>query len=273
MNREDMDYLAGVVRTRSGLVLGEDPTYLIETRLASLARAEELASVEALVGVMRASGRESLLAAAAEALVNGETHFFRDRPVWEALRDTILPALAESRGGEAVRVWSAACATGQEPYSLAMLAAETGLRLDVCASDLSERCLEKARAALYTQFEVQRGLAAARLLRHFDKLDEAWRVKADLRQAVRWRRFNLIDPMAPLGRFDLVLCRNVLNGFSAEVREDALARLSEVLAPGGVLVLGLGEPAPAHMEEAAPSGRGLFRLRRGAAALSARTGT
>jgi chemotaxis protein methyltransferase CheR len=273
MTRDDITFLAEVVRTRSGLVLGPDAAYLIENRLMPVARGEDLASVEALVALMRARMPERLLAGATEALANTETHFFRDRPAWDELRDQVLPALAALRGGEPVRIWSAACATGQEPYSLAMLAAETGLKLDICASDLSDRALEKARAGLYTQFEVQRGLSAARLLRHFDKVEDAWRVRAELRQAVRWRRFNLLDDPRPLGRFDLILCRHVVAGFEPEVRRASLTRLVSLLAPEGVLALGVGESGGPDMIEAASSGRGLFKLADRTRDAAPRTGT
>lgn len=261
-----MAFLAEMVRARSGAVLGPDQAYRVESRLAAVARAEELPSVEALVGLMRAGGRERLLEEATDALANTETHFFRDRQVWEALRGEILPRLAAARAGGPVRVWSAACATGQEPYSLAMLAAELGLKLDICASDLSERALDKARTGLYTQFEVQRGLAAARLLRGFEKVEEAWRVRPELRGAVRWRRFNLLQDPAPLGRFDLILCRYALNGFAPELRKPALARIATGLAPDGALVLGMDESGPPNMTEAAPAGRGLFEFAAGAGA-------
>jgi chemotaxis protein methyltransferase CheR len=178
--------------------------------------------------------------------------------------------LAAARPDGVVRVWSAACSTGQEPYSLAMLAAELSaacpkMSLDICASDLSERCLEKARSGVYTQFEVQRGLPIAYLVHYFDKVEEAWRVKPELRGAVRWRRFNLLDDMLSLGRFDVVLCRNVLGDFDEDTRRRVLASLARRTAPDGCLMLGAGESLPGSGEsladtfEAAPGGRGLFR--------------
>lgn len=268
MTREDMQVLAEIVAARSGLVLPPDQAYLAETRLAGVAHAEQLPGVDALLQALRTSPSEALLNAVTDALANSETVFFRDKPVFELLRDAVLPTLAATRPGGAVRVWSAACATGQEPYSLAMLAAGLpGLKLDLCASDLSERCLEKARAGLYTQFEVQRGLPIVQLLRWFEKTEEAWRVRPELRQTVRWRRFNLLDDMSTLGRFDLILCRNVLMYLAPETRRRTLNRLAGALAPDGVLVLGASEAvceAP-DMFEAGPGGPGLYTLRRNAA--------
>ena len=268
MTRDDMSLLAELVRERSGLVLSPDQGYFAESRLAPVARAEELPSLDALLTRLRDRPTEPLLAVVTDALANSETVFFRDRPVWDTIRDAILPTLAAKTGG-AVRVWSAACATGQEPYSLAMLAAGApGVTLDLCASDLSDRGLEKARAGIYTQFEVQRGLPVAQLLRWFDKVDDAWRVRPELRQAVRWRRFNLLHDMAPLGRFDLILCRNALIYLGPDARRNVLTRLAGALTPDGVLVLGASEgvgEAP-DVFEAAPEGRGLFTLRRSVAA-------
>ena len=275
MTREDMQVLAEIVAARSGLVLPPDQAYLAETRLAAVAHAEQLPGVDALLQALRAAPSEALLSAVTDALANSETVFFRDRLVFDLLRDAILPTLAAARPRGVVRVWSAACSTGQEPYSLAMLAAGLPqLKLDLCASDLSESCLEKARAGRYTQFEVQRGLPIGHLLQWFEKSDEAWRVRPELRQMVRWRRFNLLHDMAPLGRFDLILCRNALMYLAPDARGAVLRRLAGALAPDGVLVLGASEAvcdAP-DMLEAAPGGRGLYTLRRDAGT-AARTGT
>ncbi len=276
MTPSDMEVLAQIVGARSGLVLPPDQAYLAETRLAAVAHAEHLPGVDALLQALRAQPGEALLNAVTDALANNETVFLRDRSVFDLLRDAVLPALAGARPGGAVRVWSAACATGQEPYSLAMLAADLpGMKLDLCASDLSERCLQKAKAGLYTQFEVQRGLPIAQLLRWFEKTEDAWRVRPELRQTVRWRRFNLLHDMAPLRRFDLILCRNVLMYLTPEARRLVLHGLAGRLAPDGVLVLGASESvgdAP-DMFEAAPGGRGLFTLPCKAGAKGPRTGT
>jgi chemotaxis protein methyltransferase CheR len=263
---EDMAFLSEVVRARSGMRLTPDKGYLIDSRLGPLARREELDGVPALIAAMRALPDERLRWAVTDALTANETCFFRDKALFEALKNDVLPALAATRPGGALRVWSAACSTGQEPYSLAMLAAElsaAGIRLDICASDISERCLEKARAGVYTQFEVQRGLPIACLVRWFDKVDETWRVKPELRGAVRWRRFNLLDDMLSLGRFDVVLCRNVLDDFDDETRRRVLRSLARSIPDDGCLMLGLGESLDglSDMFEAAPGGRGLYRRR------------
>ena len=262
---EDMTALSAVVRERSGMILTSDQGYLIDSRLAPLARRERLDGVPALIAALRDPDGERLRWAVTDALLASETCFFREKASFEQLREEVLPALATARPKGALRVWSAACSTGQEPYSLAMLAADLspahpGISVDVCASDISDRCLEKARSGVYTQFEVQRGLPIAHLVRWFDKVEETWRVKPELRGAVRWRRFNLLDDMTGLGRFDVVLCRNVLDGFDDGTRRRVLAGLARNTAPGGCLMLGADERLDGlpDMFEAAPDGRGLF---------------
>lgn len=246
MKPDDMAFLAEVVRTRSGLALAADKRYLVESRLTPVARQEEFESVEALVEALRSHRNEALMWAATEALTTSETSFFRDKAPFEQFRDEVLPALAASRS--VLRVWCAACATGQEPFSLAMLMDEVGhhhpkLKLDLCASDISGRCVHKAQSGLFSRFEVQRGLPIGHLIRYFDEVEEAWRAKPALRQAVRWRTFNLLDDPKPLGRFDVVFCRNVLSDFEPSTRTRVLEQIASVTAPDGYLFLGAEETA------------------------------
>jgi chemotaxis protein methyltransferase CheR len=237
---------AELVKARSGIVLGEDKTYFVESRLAPLAREHGVASVAALVAELAERPTERRLKAAIDLLTTNETFFFRDRIPFERLREDVLPALAKARGATPVRVFCAACSTGQEPYSVAMLMDEArvalpSLRLDILGADLSERCLEKARAGLYTPFEVQRGLEPARLARHFEREGELWRIRAGLRQAVRWSALNLLDLGPSLGRFDVVFCRNVLIYFDRDTKAKVLERLAELTAEDGYLFLGAAE--------------------------------
>lgn len=242
MSPVDMAFLAGVLRQRSGLVLAPDKAYLVESRLGPVARKEGLASVAELLERLRLRREETLAWAITDAMANPETWFFRDKAPFDQFRDELLPALAAARPGGLVRVWSAGCATGQEPYSLAMLADDRrDARLEIMATDLSQRLLEKAQAGLYTQFEVQRGLPVRQMIRHFAKEDENWRIGARLRQAVRFRVANLLDDTAGLGRFDVVFCRNVLGGLEDGARAAVLGRLAGQLADDGVLVLGQDE--------------------------------
>ena len=196
--------------------------------------------------------------AVVEAMLVQETSFFRDRAIFRSLQETVLPALAAARAG-AVRVWSAGCGTGQEPYSLAMMAQDgpTPLDLDLFASDLCSAALEKAQSGLYTHFEVQRGLPIRSLLQHFEPADDAWRISDKLRAQVRWRRLNLVDDFSVGTPFDLILCRNVVDGFDATSRAKTFERLERALAPDGWLVLGAFEAAPPGF--VAVGGAGLCR--------------
>jgi chemotaxis protein methyltransferase CheR len=245
---EDIEIVRAVVLSRSGVVIDPAKSYLIETRLAPLVRREGFASPDELIQTMRARRDDKLMWAITEALTSSETCFFRDRTPFDQFRDGMLPALAASRGDRPIRVWSAACSTGQEPYSLAMIVdAERskllGARIELFGSDLSERCLEKAQAGLYTQFEVQRGLPIRHLVRHFERVDELWALSPRIRQMVRWRRINLLADLRALGRFDVIFCRNVISDFDEPVRRRVLDQLAQALPEDGRLVLGLEETA------------------------------
>lgn len=261
----DRHFLAALCLARAGLKVDADRTYLIESRLAPVARREGFASAEAFVEALRERADERLGWAAVEAMALPESEFFRDRTVFEHLASDLLPALARSRGGEPVRVWSAACGTGQEVYSLAMTVADApGLsgRVDLFGSDLSERSLEKAQAGLYSQFEVQRGLPARMLVRHFEREGEAFVLSPRIRQMVRWRRVNLLDDLGAFGPFDLVLCRNVLAGLAAGAKDRVLAGLTRALAPEGRLVLGVKDAGGVALTAVAP---GVYAAARAAA--------
>ena len=265
MKPEDVTFVAEVVRKRSVLVLTSDKAYLVESRLGPLARQRELPSVEGLIQTLRTSKDEKLLWAVTDALTTNETFFFRDKTPFDQFRDEVLPALAPKRAAGPLRVWCAACSTGQEPYSLAMLmedlkAKHPALKLDICASDISDRVLEKAKAGIYTQFEVQRGLPITHLVKYFDKADENWQVKAHLRQLIRWRQFNLLEDMRVLGRFDVVYCRNVLIYFDPETKRKVLENIAAVMADDGYLFLGAAETVMGLTDafQPAPGHRGLY---------------
>ena len=266
MSPEDLEFVASVARARAGLMLRGDRVFFIENRLTALARREGDSSVAALVQRLRADRDGVLASALVEALAAPDTSFFRDRDLFDRLRDEVLPELAASRPEGKVRAWCAGCATGQEAYSLAMLADEhrarfPNLQLTVIGTDLSERALEKARAGLYTQFEVQRGLPIRMLLNHFEKVDDNWRAGPRLRQSVRWGKLNLMDDFSRVGRFDIVFCRNVLSYFDAAPKARALEGLASVVADDGFLALGKGESADLP---------GAFHAERGSAGLHRR---
>jgi chemotaxis protein methyltransferase CheR len=233
------------VLAQSGVVLDPTKTYILETRLAAVARREGFDGVGELIEALRQD--EALMWLATEALTHSETCFFRDRAPFHRFRDEMLPALARRRE-RPLRIWSAGCSTGQEAYSLAMMVDEAagavpGLKVELFASDLSDRRLEKAQSGLYTQFEVQRGLPIRLLTRHFDKVDELWQARPRLREAIRWRKINLMAELKPVDHFDVIFCRNLVSMLAPEVRGSVLEKLARALTADGWLVLGAGETA------------------------------
>jgi chemotaxis protein methyltransferase CheR len=258
--------LAQLVADRIGVAIDTRRRASIESRLAPLMERRGFASLDDLVTCLLGARDPDLFDDAIDALVTCETLFFRDRAPFEALRSLILPALREARRDtHAIRIWSAACATGQEPYSIAMLLDESarefaGWRIDLVASDVSQAALATAAAGRYTQFEVQRGLPTPLLLRHFTKDSDGWRIAEHLRATIEFRRVNLLSDFARQGRFDVVLCRNVLMYMDVERRRDVLSRIARQLAPDGYLMMGATETVVGLSDEfvAAPGHAGLF---------------
>lgn len=246
MTPEDIDILRRLVQARSGVVIDRTKPYVLESALGPVARREDFASVDELVAMIRESRDERLMWAVTEALTPTDTMFFRDPAVFGAFREAMLPKLAAQRGGEPIKIWSGACSTGQEIYSLAMLADEDApklgsARIELFGSDLSEAALAKAQAGLYTQFEVQRGLPVKMLLRYFERQGEMWRAAPVLRQAIRWRRINLLADLSPIGQFDVVMAPNVTGAFEETTRRRVQSSLAARVREGGYLVLGADE--------------------------------
>ena len=247
MTPQDRDLIARLCGERAGLNIDPQKSYLLENRLGPVARREGFGSVHEFISAVRDRDEDRLIWAAVEAMSPVETAFFREPTAFETMVGEVLPELARRREGGTLRLWAAACGTGQEVYSLAMAldeAAPAGVTLELFGSDLCERRLEKAQAGVYSQFEVQRGLSAQRLVRHFEGLEDGFALSPRVRQMVRWRRVNLLEDLTRLGQFDLVLCRNLMGYLLDEARVRVLANLQGALAPGGWLVLGANEAAP-----------------------------
>ncbi|MEZ5996332.1 MAG: protein-glutamate O-methyltransferase CheR [Hyphomonadaceae bacterium] len=249
LNEAETALIAREVKTRTGAVLTRDMAGAIAIRLQPLARRENFASVPELIGAARVRPDGALWAAIADNLAQSDTRFFRDRAIFEQLRADVLPAAMAARGHERVRVWSAGCSTGQEPYSIAMIVEEMRAEganpaIEIIATDHSARLLEKARAGLYTQFEVQRGLPIRKLIAHFEKAGDLWRISDRLRAAVKFEAFNLMKHPGELGKFDIIMLAHVLTNFDQETRIAVLERAASVLAPDGALILGEGETLP-----------------------------
>jgi chemotaxis protein methyltransferase CheR len=245
MMKDDLDHLGTILKQRSGLVLTSDKTYLIESRLAPIARKEGLTNVAALLSALKMRRDEKLIAAVVDAMTTNETFFFRDKTPFDQFKAEVLPALSKVRTSD-LKIWCAACSTGQEPYSLVMLMEEARiqfprLNLDIVATDISQRCLDKAQSGLYTQFEVQRGLPIQMMVKNFEKVDEMWRISAKLRSAVRFKLLNLLDDLRIMGRQDVIFCRNVLIYFDVETKKRILDQMANLLAEDGYLFLGAAE--------------------------------
>jgi chemotaxis protein methyltransferase CheR len=266
IKHDDILFVAAEAFKRSGLVLSADKGYLLESRLAPLARAEGYPSIEALITASRRDPGGRLLWAITEALATHETFFFRDNTPFDLFKQDVLPVLARARGNNgSIRIWCAACSSGQEPYSLAMLLEEErarigNLRVEIVATDMAPRVLEKAKAGIYSQFEVQRGLAVQRLVQHFEQSGEQWRIKPNIRSMVTFQKQNLLENFGQLGTFDLVLCRNVLIYFDPDTKKKVLSRIATQTAPDGYLIMGAAETVVGLSSDFSPvdGRRGLY---------------
>ncbi|MDT0631246.1 CheR family methyltransferase [Rubrivirga litoralis] len=243
----DSSYVRALVRERSAIVLDEGKEYLLESRLAPIVRREDLDSIGDLVGQLRSQPFGDLHARVVEAMTTNETSFFRDAHPFDALQDHIVPELIERRAGERrLRIWCAACSSGQEPYSVAMLLRDRFPELqswdvEILGTDLSTEMLERARDGAYTTLEVNRGLPARQLVQNFEQAGPMWRIKAPLREMAEFRVMNLIEPWPLLPKMDIVFMRNVLIYFDTETKQDILAQIRRVLRPDGSLFLGASE--------------------------------
>jgi len=262
----DYDYFRKLLKERSGLVLSADKQYLVESRLLPLARRAGLAGLSELAQKLKQRDAEALIVEVVEAMMTNESFFFRDKIPFENFRDTIVPALLAARAAQRrIRIWCAAAATGQEPYSIAMALKEmgqvaSGWRVDIIATDLSTEVLEKARAGIYSQFEVQRGLPIQLLVKYFTQIGDSWRIAPEIRAMVQFRPLNLLHDFGHLGTFDVVLCRNVLIYFDQETKVGVLDRIARVTERDGYLVLGAAETVIGLTEtfKPLPDRRGLY---------------
>jgi chemotaxis protein methyltransferase CheR len=239
--------LAGLLRARSGLVIGQDKIYLLETRLGTILRREKLADLNALAEAVKSAAAEVLIRDVVEAMTTNESLFFRDDKPFQHFRQIALDRLAAARPpGSTLRIWSAAASSGQEAYSLAMILAESGTQLagrrcEVLGTDIARDQLARAREGVYSQFEVQRGLPIQMLMKYFRKQDTNWRLADSIRSMVQFREWNLLSDLRPLGRFDVVFCRNVLIYFDQPTKAKVLEAIAGQMPPDGLLYLGGAE--------------------------------
>lgn len=241
------DRFRRALEAQTGIALDADQQYLAESRLSPIMRAHGFQGMSPLVDALERKDDPTLVQKVIDAMTTNDTLFFRDRTTFESFREQVLPNVMAQRNAERrLRIWCAACSTGQEAYSVAMTLdqearALRGWSLDILATDISTTAIEAARAGNYSQFEVQRGLPTGHLLRYFHRKEESWRINEHMRARIEFRDFNLLWDFAPLGLFDIVFCRNVLMYFEPQTRRAVLARLHRALNPGGYLFLGASE--------------------------------
>jgi len=242
----DYEYLRRLLKERSGLDLSADKQYLVESRLVPLARKADLPGISELVQKMKGSSAEVLVAEVVEAMTTNETFFFRDKIPFDHLKDALLPSLMQARAARrTLRFWCAASSTGQEPYSIAMILKEmpalSGWRTEIVATDLSQAVLEKSKAGIFSQFEVQRGLPIQMLVKYFKQNGDLWQLNPDIRAMVQHKQLNLLQDFSHLGTFDVIFCRNVLIYFDQSTKAAIFERMSRIIEPDGVLALGAAE--------------------------------
>lgn len=275
MNTADFEFLASILKQRSGLVLSPEKAYLLESRLMPVARKFGFTGLPELIVAVRKERPEDLLRDITEAMTTNESLFFRDMKPFDQFRNLVIPQLAEARSStKKIRIWSAAASSGQEPYSIAIILSEmesllAGWDLEIVATDISVEMLNRARSGLYTQFEVQRGLPIATLVKYFKQVGEKWRLDANVRSMVKFKEFNLLDDPASLGTFDIVFCRNVLIYFDQQTKSEVLARIAKSMPMDGVLYLGGAETVLGITENFVPitGHRGMYAVAGGEPAL------
>ncbi len=251
MKPEIFNFFTVLVEKASGISIKSGKEYLLQSRLDELARSLGYKNHEELYQIAKTRLTRQLLEQIVDAMTTNETYFFRDQHPFEALRQHIIPELKEKRKAKkTLRFWSAACSTGQEPYSVAMLLKEyfpdlvSSWRIEILASDISDSALKKAQSGVYTQIEVNRGLPVTFLVKYFKQQGANWVIDESLRKMVTFKKINLVEPLRMSNPFDVILCRYVLIYFSQEVKKRVWENLCRVLAPGGYILLGATEIPP-----------------------------
>ncbi len=240
-----------------GIVLGENKQYLVQNRLSFLLKKFDFSSFSDLVSCLQSNvvAAQQVKAAVIDAMTTNETFWFRDEVQFTLLTQTVLPELLKRKTGT-IRIWSAACSSGQEPYSISMCAdnvirtmGNRGRNIQIIGTDISETVLMEAKKAVYSELALSRGLDASAKERFFQKTHEGFKLNPEICNKVRFQQFNLLKPFSVLGHFDIIFCRNVLIYFSDEVKRDILSRMAGVLEPGGYIFLSSTESMPIGLKE------------------------
>jgi len=262
---QDFEFYKDFLYKESGLNITIDKTYLLESRLNPILKKTGLPDIAALTSKLRANDL-AMKSKVIEAMTTNETFFFRDTHPFERFKDVVLPKILEHKpAGSTIRIWCAACSSGQEPYSLGIILKEnpnlsTNHKFEIIGTDLSEDILNKARDAIYTQFEVQRGMPIQLLVKYFTQNGTAWHLNEDIKSMVKYSKFNLLEPMHQFGTFDIIFCRNVLIYFDAQTKEKVLGELHAHCDKHGFLFLGGAETVVGVTDKFKPMAgeRGLY---------------
>ena len=247
LENHDFAFIRDFVRKRSAIALEADKHYLVESRLLPIVRREGLSSLEELVRLLRTRPFSSLHRTVVEAMTTNETSFFRDRHPFDVLKTHIIPELLHRRGAERrLRIWCAACSSGQEPYSIAMLLQQhfpslASWTIDILGTDISTHMIRRSQEGRYSQLEVNRGLPAQFLVRYFEKAGSEWQIRPEVRDVVRYEEINLADTWPMVGRWDIVFIRNVMIYFDIETKRSILGKVRDRLRSDGYLFLGGAE--------------------------------
>lgn len=246
MRITDFDIYKDLLKEKSGLVLSQDKSYLLDSRLNPVAKKWGYENIEAMTNALRGVPPKELVIDIVEAMTTNETSFFRDMKPFETFKNVVLPYFRDNRPAKRLKIWCAASSSGQEPYSLAMLLREEaasmpGWSFDITATDISHEILEQAKSGLYTQFEVQRGLPITHLMKYFTQHGDKWQLNNDIRNMIKFQYFNLLDSMTMLGSFDVIFCRNVLIYFDQQTKGQVLERMAKQCVDDGFLFLGGAE--------------------------------
>ncbi len=247
LNSVDFQYVSQLVRQRSAIVLEAEKSYLLDSRLTPLAKAEGFASLDAMVARMRSAPPNGLHRKVVEAMTTNETSFYRDLHPFDALRTVVLPEAIRHRAAERrLNIWCAACSSGQEPYTIAMTVMEhfpqlASWSVNILATDLSGEMVARSRGGRYGQIEINRGLPASLLVKYFEKKGMEWQVKPEVQRLCEFRELNLIEPWGLLPAMDVVFLRNVLIYFDVETKRTILGNVRKVMRPWGHLFLGGAE--------------------------------
>lgn len=245
LTAQEFAFISGLVRRDAAIVLETGKEYLVEARLLPLARALGVPTVSEFVNHAQRKPEPETHRRIVDALTTNETSFFRDGEPFNQMVTMVLPDLVARRAANrTLKVWSAACSSGQEPYTLAMVLQDSlpaGWSFDIIGTDISHEMLERAEAGQYSQLEVNRGLPATLLVRHFERTGASWKVSPALRKTVTFKRLNLAAPLPAMGPFDIVFIRNVLIYFDVQTKRSVLQRVASTLRPDGWLFLGSAE--------------------------------